>query len=447
MEQSKALISKLASILDPNLIQELSKKLGYDQRVYGTLKGWGFVNSLIRIVMELGWSGSLTDHCALLQSHYGVMVKEQSLNERFNSRAEKLMKSILEQVLDIQLRQSEPMRLLTQFTDVVLQDATSKELHPSFSGLYKGCGGGASEAGLKIGVSYSLGEGNISLQFLNSASSDTTQCIPEMAAGSLLIRDLGYFKIEDFARIRQMGCSYLSRYRFGVNLYEDAERKEQINLFDLLSKMKENEVISKQVYVGDKQREPMRLILEKVPEQVAAAKRRKLKEDKQNKRKGITKERLAFCDANCYLTNIGEDLLPSPSASTLYGLRWMIEILFKAWKSVGKLAGKVREMQNHRFMCLLYAQFIVLLLNTKIVHYFKADNWNNNGYKISEIKAFKVLDLFKAEWWAAITNACYDALNHVLERIEIAIRLYAQKRKYRANERHNDFFISIEKQT
>jgi hypothetical protein len=228
MEQSKALLSRLASIFNQNFIQKLSKDSGFEQRVYGRIKGSVFVNSLICLVMEKGWISSLTDYCALLLSKYEVKVTEQSINERFNSRAEQLMKSVLQQVLSIQFRASEPMRLLPQFTDVYLQDATNLELHPSLSALYKGCGGGASEAGLKIGVSYSLGRGDVSLQFLNSASSDTSQRIPEMAAGSLLIRDLGYFKIEDFVCIRKMGCYYLSRYRFGVNLYEDAEGKVKI---------------------------------------------------------------------------------------------------------------------------------------------------------------------------------------------------------------------------
>ncbi len=447
MEQSNEGILNLPSLFDSDFIEKLSKEVGYDQRVHGPLKGEAMVKSLISLVMHYGWSASLHAHRMLLQLDYGVTVKEQSLNERFNSKAVALMKGVFDKGLQLRLRQSSPMKLLEQFTDVYLQDATAKELHPSLSTLYKGSGGGASEAGLKIGVSYSIGQGNISVQFLNGASSDTTQCIPEMEAGSLLLRDLGYFKIEDFVRIRQMACYILSRYRFGVNLYEDAERKDQICLLDLLSKMRENEVISKQVYVGEKQREPMRLIIEKVPPQVAAEKRRKLKTDKQNKRKNITKERLAFCDANCYLTNIEEDKLPAESGRTLYGLRWLIEILFKTWKSVGKLSGEIREIQKYRFMCLLYAQFIVLVINTKVVHYFKAENWNNNGYKISDIKAHKAIDLLKERWWNAIINACYEAYNKVLKDLEMLIRMTAKKRPKGKNEYHNDFFICIEKQT
>jgi len=108
----------------------------------------------------------------LLQLGYDVTVKGQSLNERFNSKAVALMKGVFDRVLKLRLRQSSSMKLLKQFTDVCLQDATAKELHPSLSTLYKGTGGGASEAGLKIGVSYSIGQGDISVQFLNGASSD-----------------------------------------------------------------------------------------------------------------------------------------------------------------------------------------------------------------------------------------------------------------------------------
>lgn len=98
-------------------------------------------------------------------------------------------------------------------------------------------------------------------------------------------------------------------------------------------------------------------------------------------------------------------------------------------------------------MCLLYGQFIVLAINTKVVHYFKAENWNNNGYKISDIKANKAIDLLKERWWNAIINACYEAYNKVLKDLEMLIGMTDKKRPKSKNEYQNDFFICIEKQT
>ncbi len=53
--------------------------------------------------------------------------------------------------------------------------------------------------------------------------------------------------------------------------------------------MKQGEKLDMQVYLGNKQKLPVRLIIEKVPNSVAAEKRRKLKTDKQNKRKILAK--------------------------------------------------------------------------------------------------------------------------------------------------------------
>ncbi|MDZ7743416.1 MAG: hypothetical protein U5Q03_17180 [Bacteroidota bacterium] len=60
------------------------------------------------------------------------------------------------------------------------------------------------------------------------------------------------------------------------------------------------------------------MILERVPDEVAAEKRRKLKTDKQNKRKNISKERLAFCDVNAYITNADQDVLPTELIRSVY---------------------------------------------------------------------------------------------------------------------------------
>jgi len=70
-----------------------------------------------------------------------------------------------------------------------------------------------------------------------------------------------------------------------------------------------------------------------------------------------------------------------------------------------------------------------------------------NGYKISDIKAHKAIDLLKERWWNAIINACDEAYNKVLKDLEMLIRMTAKKRPKGKNECHNDFFICIENQT
>ena len=92
--------------------------------------------------------------------------------------------------------------------------------------------------------------------------------------------------------------------------------------------MKTGQTVELQVYLGQKSKVPVRMILERVPDEVAAEKKRKLKTDKQNKRKGISKGRLAFCAVNAFITNTDNSLLPNALIRSIYSLRWQIEIMF-----------------------------------------------------------------------------------------------------------------------
>lgn len=145
-----------------------------------------------------------------------------------------------------------------------------------------------------------------------------------------------------------------------------------------------------QVYLGQKEKLHVRLFIERVPDDVAAEKRRKLKTDKQNKRKNISKERLAFCDVNAYITNATQDILPTDLIRSIYSLRWQIEILFKTWKSTFNI-DKVKKMKIQRFECINYATLLQIIICTKLYNYYKTTIWNKQAIELSELKSFQQL--------------------------------------------------------
>lgn len=91
------------------------------------------------------------------------------------------------------------------------------------------------------------------------------------------------------------------------------------------------------MYLGKDQKLPTRLIIEKVPTNVSNEKRRRLKTQKPIKRKKISKERLELCNINIIITNTTELTIPAERVAVYYSLRWQIEIVFKAWKSVDQI--------------------------------------------------------------------------------------------------------------
>lgn len=444
--QSKGISLRFANIFDNIFLTALGYFTSFTRR-QGIIDAKMFVDSCLKMVTEDGWAGSLNQHCVLIKEQFGINITEQSLNERFNEGSEAMMRYLFEQVMKTHLRSGNPLNMLSLFEEVYIEDSTNLELPTILKTLYKGSGGGASAAGLKIDALYALRWGAMEVRFHNSAGSDTWQGVPAMKKGSLLLRDLGYYKMNDFAYIEEHGSYYLSRLKFNNNVYEDAEGKKEIDMLALLKSMKEQQTKSIMVYIGEKKRFKVRLVIQKVPKAVADHKRHKLKTDKQNKRKSISEDRLKFCDANCYITNITPEMMDEAAIIVLYGLRWIIEILFKAWKSISNLSGKINTMKPHRFMCMLYAHMIKTLLDTKMVQFFKIEFWNLFGFKISELKAFGVMKAFRHQWWMALAGGKEEIIRSVLEQIAESILALAKKRKKGKNENYNDFYIFVKCQT
>lgn len=181
---------------------------------------------------------------------------------------------------------------------------------------------------------------------------------------------------------------------------------EQIDLLKIKRKMKSGEQKSIDVFIGDKKM-LTRLILERVPAQIANEKRRKLKTDKQNKRKGLTKQRLEFCDVNAHITNTTQEQLHDKQVREFYSLRWQIEIIFKAWKSVYHI-DKIKKMKIERFECINYGTLILIILTTHLLAFCKYILFAAHKEEISELKTFKTIKGLLRELKTALQHAEKD---------------------------------------
>lgn len=114
------------------------------------------------------------------------------------------------------------------------------------------------------------------------------------------------------------------------------------------------------VSLGVAHRLPARLLARRVRREVAALRRRVRREAK---RRGqpVRKTRLALEDWQIFVTNVPAARLSLADALVLARARWQIELLFKLWKSHGRL-DEVRSSQPCRVLCEVYAKAIALVL-------------------------------------------------------------------------------------
>jgi len=363
---------------------------------------------------------SLEDLCRELQRE-GIKIRKQSLQERFNEPASNFMKKMVEYALSKKLGLDKGS-IECQFGRIVINDSTVFQLPEEYAGKYRGSGGGASKAGIKNQYCYDLlSQEIIDITVQEATIPDCRYALQDLRANDLRIEDLGYFKIEKLRLIEKAEAFFLSRLKFGVNIYIfENEQYKQLDLLKLVGKMKAGEIKEMRVYLGEKEKYPTRLVIEKVTEQLANEKRRKLTTDKQNKRKGISKKRLILCDVNAFITNCTEEQLPNHLLRQCYSLRWQIEIIFKAWKSFFKI-DKVKQMKIERFECFHYGCLMLIIASTHLLRYFKQWYLNKHQDEISELKFFKLIASMKHEIKEVIQKQKYafaDFLDQLASLIE-----------------------------
>jgi hypothetical protein len=177
------------------------------------------------------------------------------------------------------------------------------------------------------------------------------QRLPE---GALRITDLGYFNTAVFQRYEDENTFWLSRLLFGTNVY-DVEGN-QLELLKWLDS--QGTSVDQRVLIGAEHRVACRIIARRMPPEIAARRRQKLRENYRKKGRTPSAERLAWCDWMILVTNVPEELLTADEAIVLYRSRWQIELLFKRWKSQGlvdQLNGSTLERQMARMWARLLA--------------------------------------------------------------------------------------------
>ena len=86
------------------------------------------------------------------------------------------------------------------------------------------------------------------------------------------------------------------------------------------------------VLVGARERLPMRLLLLRVPKNVADKRREDLLRDAQRRGQTVSEETLSLADWTILVTDVPAKRLRFEEALVLLRERWQMELLYKLWK-------------------------------------------------------------------------------------------------------------------
>lgn len=356
----------LAPVLQA-VLREVPKRMqrmtGFVQRV-SKFDGPAFVQTLV-----FGWlanSAATLENLAQTALSLGVPISAQGLAQRFTESGARLLQSTLEAAV-IQVFQSEPaaLPLLQRFTGVYLLDSTQIALPSELAAQWPGCGGGHSatdgRAALKLQVGWDFRSGALQGPFLQAGrTSDRTSPTQRLAlpAGSLRLSDLGYFDLRVWRDLTAHRTYWLTRWMAGTQIFEPSGTA--VNLVRWLARQG-GPIVDCAVHVGAEVHLAARLVAFRAPPAVVRRRRQSLKKEARRKGQPVSAERLALAAWTLVLTNVPPDQLSPAEIGVLLRLRWQIELLFKLWKSQGRL-DESRSGAPWRRLCEVYAKLLGLLI-------------------------------------------------------------------------------------
>lgn len=375
-----------------------------------------FVQSSILLVTQS--TVSLSRWAVLLGLVGHCSVAKQSLWERLTQGAVALLQQTLGVVLAerVQARAPTLPQGLRAFKRVLIQDSTLIALCARLAKLFPGSRNqcGTKHGQLRIQSLYDL----LAQRFLFFSLSGFNRndqaaahdILSTLQAGDLVLRDLGYFVVETFQRIAAASAFFLSRLRLDTGLFDPRTQRP----LNLLKALRRHGQLDQAVLVGQ-QKLPARLVAIKLPQAVAAQRRRKAKRNR-DKRCRPDATYLALLGWAIFITNVDRTVLSARAVAQVYGLRWRIESIFKAWKSHFRIT-EVPQGSSEQLLSIIYARLIFLTVMVEFCTPSWQGAWQDHRPPRSLLKTSALLgefflQLFLEAWQIQISQALLIQLDY-----------------------------------
>jgi hypothetical protein len=302
---------------------------------------------------------------ARMAARCGVEVTTQAIQPRFSQAMADFLEALFRRAVCQRVQADRVLApLMERFPAVFLQDSTAITVPDELSDRFPGCGGsfGAGGAAVKLQTRFDLKSGALDAVSIE-AGRDCDQRTPlqwdTATPGALRIADLGYFDTKVFQHLNHSDTFWISRLAFGTEIF--TPQGEPITRLEALF-TSPGTIVDQEILMGKGAKIACRIVIWRVPPEVAARRRRKLiatARDKGNP--PPSQRRLDWCDWTIYVTNVPQERLSVEEIGALYRARWQIELLFKRWKSLGhvaELTGSTVTRQLVRFWSRLLAMLV-----------------------------------------------------------------------------------------
>jgi hypothetical protein len=320
-------------IFTEDYLLQLARTSGFARRTPRKIDACSLLASICEQCLK--GSPSCNDLAARIEASQGCGPSRQAVNLRLNESFEIFLQCLLENVIGQKLSggNAPPEASGNQFRGyqrVLVQDSTiiklPGHLFPEFSGVSNG---ESSVCNARIQATYDLLGSRLVSFSIDPYSKNDQTAAPELPirAGDLVLRDRGYLVLDEIQRHLDAGADCIYRHRTGA-IYLDPKTLDPIDLPALLKTRGRLDI---DVRLNNASRTPVRLVAAPVDEETANLRRMKAK--KEIRGHNPSKSILELMDWTIFITTVPAALAAFEQILAIYGLRWRIEIIFKAWKS------------------------------------------------------------------------------------------------------------------
>lgn len=324
----------------------------------------GFLQALLSSVVT--GHASFNQLAGDLKERVTAPMARQSLYERFGKESTAFLITVLSDLMEQRYQPAASVLRDGPILRVIIEDSSSQVMPKSNAAEFPAHGNHhGPTAGVKIDFAFDLLSGTIVSHSLQQATEQDKQIgkevICEIRRGDLVLRDMGYFIIDEFTAIEKLGAFWLTRLPLttGVMLENGDSLENHLKSF-------RGDIIDLDAVVG-KQGKKCRLVAMRAAPEVAGTRRAERRKKARESGKNPCPTGIVRDGWHLMLTNLTKDQADVSQLAAIYRARWAVEIQFRAWKQALNLGKALnRKSNDHHMHALVLAGMIAHQLGMKI---------------------------------------------------------------------------------
>jgi hypothetical protein len=387
----------IANFFSADEIEAMARESGFVKR-RSPVTGMRFLVTFTTGLLNTP-DGTLAQLAAFLGGTCGAGVSAQAVDQRTNSLAREFLDRCLAAALKMAAAiRSDADEFLRVFAHLYVIDSTNFSLYPALAEAFKGNGGGASAAAMRIQFLFDYRTGTMHIQIGDVTLSDTAALADLVEQHSLpqdgvclFLSDLGYFKMATFTAIGENpDHHFLSKLQFGVRLISPDGTD-----LDIKGLLKSNpDQFDLPVTVGAR---TCRLVGRRLPDDVVAGRIRRANKASASSSRQITDQYRLFLHYALYITSLPATYTMK-QLFALYRIRWQVELTFKVWKSILAIH-RIRSAKEDRVRCEVLGKLILAVLLSSLSATARA---RLDGLAVSTHKVARHVRALATNWALAI---------------------------------------------